>query len=454
MEGVSMRSASVLFLAIFAFAVQGHSATSNGQSISSQIRFKVEKYTLANGMTVVLHEDHSAPIISYNTWFRVGSKHEEPGFTGIAHLFEHMMFTGTQRYTREQFDSILQSNGAVNNAFTTHDYTGYYENLPSSKLELVVDMESDRMQHLNVTDANLASEREVVKEERRFRVDNNPMGVLREVLFGTVFKAHSYKWPVIGYMKDLNAINLKKSQEFYKTYYAPNNAVLVVAGDFKSSAAKALIEKYYGQIPSQPIPQKVLAKEPNQMGVRNQIVRQPVQNTSVAIAYRVPGSGNPDVYPLDLLANILGQGTSSRLHKRLVYKEQRATSASAANYTLQDHGVFQVFVSLKPGLSSEPIQKAVLGEVWKPRNTLVSAEELTTAKKQILQTYVGSLKTISGKAEIIAQNEILFGDWAQLFKDLESYEKVTPEDIKAVANKYLLPEKASVVILAPRQGGN
>lgn len=418
-------------------------------SIASQIHFNVEKYTLPNGLTVLLHEDHSSPIISYNTWFRVGSKNEEVGFTGIAHLFEHMMFTGTQKYSRDNFDLILQSNGAINNAFTTHDYTGYYENAPSSKLELMMDMESDRMVNLNITAENLKSEREVVKEERRFRVDNNPMGVLREVMFGTVFKVHPYKWPVIGYMKDINAITLEKSKEFFKTYYAPNNAVLVIAGDFKPAKAKELIEKYYGKIPSQPIPKKQLPAEPNQMSPRGQLVRQPVQNTSVALAYRVPGSGQDDVYPLDLLANILGQGTSSRLHKRLVYKEQTATTATAANYSLQDYGIFQVFASLKPGQGADSVQKAMLAEVWKTRNKLVDPQELAKVKKQILQTYVNSLKTVAGKAEVIAQNEILFNDWEQVFKDLAKYEQVTAEDIKRVANKYLTPDHLNQITLVP-----
>lgn len=458
MEGVvSMRLLVSLLLLTFAIPTfADDSAKSSQPSIASQIHFDVEKYQLPNGLTVLLHEDHSSPIISYNTWFKVGSKYEEPGFTGIAHLFEHMMFTGTQKYSRENFDLILQSNGAVNNAFTTHDYTGYYENLPSSKLELVMDMEADRMVNLQVTAENLKSEREVVKEERRFRVDNNPMGVLREVMFGTVFKVHPYKWPVIGYMKDINAITLEKSKEFFRTYYAPNNAVLVLAGDFKPSNARALIEKYYGKISAQPIPKRTLAAEPEQKAARGQIVRQPVQNTSIALSYRVPGSGQDDVYPLDLLANILGQGSSSRLHKRLVYNAQVATAASASNFSLQDYGIFQVFASLKPGQSADPVTKAMLAEVWKARNKLVDAQELAKAKKQILQTYVNSLKTVSGKAEVIAQNEILFGDWSQIFKDLPKYEQVTPEDIKRVANKYLTPEHLNQVTLVPGQkaGGN
>jgi zinc protease len=232
-------------------------------SFSQSIRFPVEKFKLANGLTVLLNEDHSAPIISYHTWFRVGSKNEEVGYTGIAHLFEHMMFKGAKRYTGEQFDRVLQANGGVNNAFTTHDYTGYYETLPGSKLELVADIEADRMENLQITPENLTSERDVVKEERRFRVDNNPGGVLREALYGTAFKVHPYRWPVIGYMEDISRIDVAKANEFYRTYYAPNNAVLVISGDFDKAEAKRIVEKYYGAIKSQEIPQRPRPPEPH-----------------------------------------------------------------------------------------------------------------------------------------------------------------------------------------------
>ena len=220
------------------------------EDLAELIKFPVEKYQLNNGLTVLLHEDHSVPTISYHTWFRVGSKNEEPGYTGIAHLFEHLMFKGAKRYTGKEFDRILQANGAVNNAFTSYDYTGYYENLPSDKLELAVDLESDRLVNLQVNAENLVSEREVVKEERRVRVDNSVGGFLSEMLYATVFKVHPYRWPVIGWMQDLDQIDLKKCREFYGSYYAPNNAVVIVAGDFDTKSAKALIDKYYSHLPA------------------------------------------------------------------------------------------------------------------------------------------------------------------------------------------------------------
>lgn len=417
--------------------------------IGKQIRFPVEKYKLPNGLTVLLHEDHNAPIISYQTWFRVGSKNEEPGFTGIAHLFEHMMFKGAKRYSGSQFDTVLQMNGGVNNAFTSYDYTGYYENLPSSKLELVMDIESDRMESLAITPENLKSEREVVKEERRMRVDNNPSGILRENLYGTAFKVHPYHWPLIGYMQDIDSITLEKANEFYKMNYAPNNAIVVIAGDFDSSQAKSLIEKYYGSIKSQTITQRPRSPEPDQKGIRSATIERDVQATQVAVAFHTPRAGDDESYALDLLANILGYGQSSRLHQRLVYKDQSALSVSALNYTLQDSGLFQVYLTLKPGVGTNKVQRALYGELWRPRNLLIHENELKKAKNQVMKGYVDSLKTIHGRAEALALNEVLFGDYERLFTDLEHYNKVTAEQIRAVAKKYLAPEKSTIVYLKP-----
>jgi zinc protease len=299
--------------------------------ISSQIKFAVEKYQLANGLTVLLTEDHSAPIISLHVWFRVGSKDEEPGYTGLAHLFEHMMFKGAKRYTGEQFDTLLQANGASNNAFTTYDFTGYYEDLPAAKLELVLDLESDRMQSLQVTAENLKSEREVVKEERRMRVDNSPAGVLQETLYGTAYRVHPYRWPVIGYMADINNITLEKAQDFHRQYYAPNNAVVVVSGDFQSGEAKRLIEKYFGGIPSQEIKRRERPAEPAVNASRFQMVTRDVQASMFAMAFHAPKAGDEDSFALDLLANILARGTSSRVFKPQVFKYKRATSLYAVN---------------------------------------------------------------------------------------------------------------------------
>ena len=422
-------------------------ATAN--DFGSQIRFKVDKYVLPNGLTVLLTEDHSAPIISYQTWFRVGSKNEEPGLTGIAHLFEHMMFKGAKRYGQGMFETILQANGATNNAFTTNDYTGYYENMPSSKLELVMDIESDRMENLQITAENLKSEREVVKEERRYRVDNNPSGILRENIMSTVFKVHPYRWPVIGYMQDLDNVNVENATKFYRTFYAPNNAVLVIAGDFNTDAAKKMIEKYYGPLKSQTLPDRPRPPEPEQKSPRSQELRKEVQSIQFAITFPAPKAGSDESYALDLVGNIMGSGTSSRLHQRLVYKDQLATSVAAYNYTLQDAGLFQVFVTLKPGANWDRAYKAVYGELWRPANMKIKDDELQKAKNQMMKSYVDGLKTIHGKAEALVLNEIMFGDYERLFHDLERYQKVTADDMRKAAAKYLVTNKSNLVVLRP-----
>ncbi|MFV8259389.1 M16 family metallopeptidase [Bdellovibrio bacteriovorus] len=415
-----------------------------------KISLPVTKFTLENGLTVLLLEDHAVPMVSYHTWYRVGSRDESPGVTGAAHMLEHMMFKGAKKYDGKSFDRIFHENGITNNAFTTNDYTGFYENLPSSKLELVMDMEVDRMSSLLISPEDLKSEKEVVKEERRWRVDNNPMGLLRELMMGTIFKVHPYKWPVIGYMKDIEAYDSEKLRYFYNTFYVPNNAVLVVVGDFNTSKVKSLIEKYYGKLPSRPLPERKYPSEPAQKVQQNATLRKDVQNTSFVVAYKSPKQGQPDMYALDLAANILGYGTSSRLHKRLVYQKQAATSAYSYNYAMQDEGMFAVGVNLKPGQTPQESLDIVYNEIWKLRNQKVSEAELEKAKTQVMKDLVDSLKTMDGKARALAVNEIVTGSYESLFTDLEKYQAVTADDIKRVADKYTQQTQRSIITLEPK----
>lgn len=420
------------------------------QSSDLKISLPVTKFTLANGLTVLLVEDHSVPMVSYHTWYRVGSRDEYPGVTGAAHMLEHMMFKGAKKYDGKSFDRIFHENGIMNNAFTTNDYTGFFENLPSSKLELVMDMEVDRMSSLLISPEDLKSEKEVVKEERRWRVDNNPMGLLRELMMGTMFKVHPYKWPVIGYMKDIENYDSEKLRFFYNTFYVPNNAVLVVVGDFNTSKVKSLIEKYYGQLPSRPLPERKYEKEPAQKVQQNAVLRKDVQNSSFVVAFQSPKQGDADMYAMDLAANILGNGTSSRLHKRLVYQKQIATSAYAYNYSMQDAGIFAVGVSVKPGMDKQESLDIALNEVWQLRNKEVSEKELEKAKTQVMKDLVDSLKTMDGKARALAVNEIVTGSYESLFSDLEKYQAVTPADIKKVMEKYTQQIQRSIISLEPK----
>ncbi|KYG62681.1 protease [Bdellovibrio bacteriovorus] len=421
-------------------------ATQNDLKIS----LPVTKFVLDNGLTVLLLEDHAVPMVSYHTWYRVGSRDEYPGVTGAAHMLEHMMFKGAKKYDGKSFDRIFHENGITNNAFTTNDYTGFYENLPSSKLELVMDMEVDRMSSLLISPEDLKSEKEVVAEERRWRVDNNPMGLLRELMMGTLFKVHPYKWPVIGYMKDIAAYDSDKLRFFYNTYYVPNNAVLVIVGDFKTSKVKSLIEKYYGKLPKRDLPETKKIEEPPQKVQQNATLRKDVQNSSFVVAYRSPRQGEPDMYALDLAANILGYGTSSRLHKRLVYQKQIATSAYAYNYAMKDAGIMGFGVSLKPGQGTQEALDIVYNEIWKLRNQKVSDKELEKAKTQVMKDLVDGLKTMDGKARSLAVNEIVTGSYESLFTDLEKYQAVTAEDIQKAAEKYTQQTQRSIITLEPK----
>ncbi len=253
-------------------------------------------------------------------------------------------------------------------------------------------------------------------------------------------------------MADLDNVTEKIAQDFHRTFYAPNNAVIVVAGDFRSKDAKNLIEKYYGNIKAQPLPQKQRPMEPNQTSTRSAYLKKDVQTTQFVVSYQSPKGGTDDAYALDLLANIIGNGDSSRLHQRLVYKEQLATSAAAYNLTMQEAGMFQIYVTMKPGVGFNGAQRAVYGEMWRPRNLVVTDEELQKAKNQVMKSYVDGLKTVHGKAEALAVNEILYGDYEVLFKDLDRYNKITPQQIRKAAAQYLSPERSTLVVLQPKKG--
>ena len=420
------------------------------KSLADQIRFKVTKYQLKNGLTVLLHEDHSAPLISYHQWFRVGSKNEQVGRTGLAHFFEHLMFKGTKTVSAQQFEALIRGNGGYNNAFTSKDYTGYFEDMPSGTLGTIAKIEADRMRNLVLRESEIISEREVVKEERRMRVEDSVMGSLNEAIFKSIFRVHPYRWPIVGYMRDLNAASMDDLREFYRVHYAPNNAVLVITGDFDTDEAKAIILKEYGAIPSQKLPVLKIAKEPKQTQPKLVTIRKNVQSATVAVVFKVPKAGERETYVLDLLSNILGEGTSSRLHRRVVYRNQTGNSVSVSNYSPMEAGIFQVTAAVKAGVDENSVLKAVYSEIYKVRKRLVSEKELQKAKNQIMKGYVDSLGTISGKARGLAINEIFFGDYEELFKDLDKFQSVTREEVKSAAEKYLQPSARSVIKVLPK----
>jgi len=425
------------------------SAMSAEASSDLNISFPVEKYQLSNGLTVLLHQDNSIPMVSYHTWYRVGSRDESPGVTGAAHMLEHMMFKGAKKYSNKDFDRILHQNGITNNAFTSWDYTGFYQNLPSHRLELMMDIEVDRMRSLAIAENDLNSELQVVAEERRWRVDNNPIGLLREELFSKVFKGTPYSWPVIGYMRDIQNYRVEKLRFFYDTYYVPNNAVLVIAGDIEISKTKKMIDRHYGTLFSRPIQKTTHPEAPKREKPIRSVLKKDVQNVTFMIAYPSATVHQEDSVALDILASILGGGASSRLYSRLVYKDQVATSAGAFQLSNEASGLFGVSVSVRPDESAEEAERIVKDELRDLLQKGVSEAEVTKAKNQIMKEFVDSLTTLDGRARSLATNEILFGSYERLFSDLARYQKVTPDDVMQVAKRHLEKKREVYVGLMP-----
>lgn len=399
--------------------------------------FEVEKYKLPNGMTVLLHQDSSLPIYSLHVWYDVGSSDENPNRTGLAHFFEHLMFKGTDKNPEGVYDDAIEENGGANNAFTTRDYTGYHVNMPAGTLKKVLELEADRMVNLNLTPDMIKREREVVKEERRMRVDNSPSGLAFESVFLNAYKDSSYRWPVIGSMKHLENSSIQDFQSFYDQYYAPNNAVLVLVGDFRKSKAKSWIRKYFGKLKSKNIIRNASGAQVFAKGGRTVKIRKPVQSKMLTVSFPGLSVFNEETYALDLLSTILTSGTSSRMHRRLVEDKKYGLNVGSWNYTPSEEGLLLFFNTLRPGQSVLRYKnefKAVLSKAIKNGVTL---QELNAAKKQVKVSSLSSYKTLSGKARGLAVNEILFKDYRRLFTDVNRYQNVTIAQVNAVAKKYL-----------------
>jgi zinc protease len=420
---------------------------------AQDIRFNVVPYRLDNGLKILALEDHSVPAMSYYTFFRVGSRDERPGRTGISHLFEHMMFNGARKYGPGVFDRTLESKGGSSDAFTTEDFTAYYENVPSEALETVVDLEADRMAGLAISDESLAHERDVVKEERRLRTDNDIEGAVLELLQATAYLAHPYQWPVVGWMADLDAIGVKDCDDYFRLHYAPGNATIVLVGDFKPERAIALIGKAYGSIPAQPAPVAVVRDEPEQEGERRTVLRRAAQLPAVAMAYHVPSTSEDAVFALDLLQIILGEGESSILTRSLVYEKGLATHVQVENLWHVDPSLFVIYAEAKPGVTATALETALSSEVDALGRQEVTEAALQKAKNIRTTTEVKSLKTNAGKAEQLGLFEIHFGAYARLFTVLKTYESTTRADVQKAAARYLRPDNRTVVTLVPTEDG-
>ncbi len=413
------------------------------------LREQVFETVLPNGLKVILLENHKAPLVTFQVWYRVGSRNEPWGKTGISHVLEHMMFKGTRKIGPEEFSRIIQENGGNDNAFTSRDYTAYFQNLSSDRIQVSLDLESDRMQNLLLREEDFRTERMVVMEERRLRTEDNPTGVLVEQLQASAFQIHPYRWPIIGWMEDLKRLTLDDLKEYYKTYYNPSNAFLVVVGDFKKEELLPRIEKAFGSYPKGVVPNQERDKETSQMGERRIFVKKEAQLPTILMAYHVPNLRDQDSYVLEVIATLLSGGKSSRLYQNLV-REKRLVLSADADYSLLSHDPYLLYLSAEPLPNKETaeVEKALDQEIERLQKELVSERELEKVKNQMEASFVFGQDSIFYQAMVLAQHEIAFS-WRAIDDYLPFIRKVTPEDIQRVAKKYLISDNRTVGILIP-----
>ena len=415
-----------------------------------KLELKVERYQLENGLRVLLHKDSKAPLINYQTWYRVGGKDDPKGQSGIAHLFEHLMFRETKKRKGKDFLQDIQSRGIYLNAYTSPDHTVYYFNLPKKELEYIAELEAERMVDLVLNKKNLKLEQDIVKEERMMRYENNPQNINID-LFETIFKTSNYRFPVIGYKKDIDAITIQNCLDFYNTFYSPNNAVLMIAGPIHIETTKKILEKYYSHIQPAKLPNRSYPEEAKQTKARTKDLHRNVQTASFTLAYPLPKAGSKESYALELLSFILGGGESSRLYRSLVEKNAVAVSTHASAYFLETEGIFYISSDLHPEKSIKTVENFVLKEIEKIISEPITQEELDLAKTNIVKAHVNSLKTAEGKASLLAYHETVFYDYAHSFQELDRYNNVQLADLKKVAQMYLKPYQQNLIRLYPKK---
>jgi zinc protease len=446
-------------LTLHALAVSAWAAPAALQDAESPVgtgvddpALRVEKTVLDNGLTVLLLPDSTTPVVSFQMWVQVGSR-DETRFTGLAHLFEHMMFKGSKHLAPEEHARLIQSRGGEVNAYTTNDRTVYFENVPSEALPLVIELEAERLAHLDISEETLASEREVVIEERRMRIDDRPNGRAIEALYATVFQAHPYRWPVIGWPSDLEAMTIEACREFFDTYYAPNNIVIVIVGDFEPGETLARIERSFGALAPAEIPRNP-TREPPQRGERRAMVHHEVRSPLLAIAWPAPPAGDADANALDVASLVLSAGRSSRLYRRLVRDEQQALGAHGGYLELEDAGLFSAFAVVRPDGDIDRVESLLLEEIGKLSEEPISEAELEKAKRQLEVDLVNGLATNSALASRIASETVLFGRVRGLDERLEGIRAVTAADVQRVAREHLVDERRSVIrVVAPPGAG-
>ena len=413
------------------------------------LREQVFETVLSNGLKVILLENHKAPLVTFQVWYRVGSRNEVWGKTGLSHMLEHMMFKGTQKIGPEEFSRIIQENGGNDNAFTSHDYTAYFENLSADRVQVAIDLEADRMQNLMLREEDFRTERMVVMEERRLRTEDNPQSVLVEQVMSTAFQTQPYHWPIIGWMEDIARFTLQDLKAYYKTYYNPINAFLVVVGDFKKEELLPKIAAAFGSQAKGVTPDQEKDKDPPQIGERRIFVKKEAQLPFLLMGYHTPNLRDKDSYVLEVIATILSGGKSSRLYQSIVREKRLALSADAdQSLVSRDPSLFTLSAEVLPGKEVAEVEKALNQEIERLQREPVGEKELEKAKNQLEASFIFGQDSIFNQAMLLARHEIALS-WKTIDDYPPSIRKVTPEDIQRVAKKYLIPDNRTVGILIP-----
>jgi zinc protease len=412
----------------------------------------IKSFTLENGMRVLVIEDTSIPNANMYLFWKVGSRNEVPGITGIAHFFEHMMFNGSKKYAPKMFDRTMEAAGGANNAYATEDLTVYTNWFPVEAMETIFDLEADRIANLTIDPIMVASERGVVASERLTGLENSNWRVLEEELKGAAFRAHPYSWSVIGHESDIAAWTQQDLEEFHKTYYAPNNALVVIAGDVELTRVKVLANKYFAPIPAQKPPREVRTVEPEQKGERRVFVKKSTVSTpNIMLGYHIPETQHPDYYALDLMAAILSEGNSSRLYRSLV-DTQIALAVETYLPLSFDPNLFYFYAVAAAGVRADELERKLLATIAELATGGIEQEELEKAKNIRLMDFYRTLETINGKADTVGTYELYFGHYDKLFDAPQHYSQVTAADIQRVAQQYLKKSNRTVAVLDAEEG--
>jgi zinc protease len=430
----------------------GASLLLSARQANAKINFV--EYDLPNGLHVILHQDNTTPIVAVSVMYHVGSKNEDPQRTGFAHFFEHLLFEGSDNIKRGEYMKLVQAAGGQLNANTTQDRTFYYESLPSNQLELAMWMESERMLHARIDTVGVETQRKVVKEEKKQRYDNTPYGQLLNVVYENAYTVHPYRWSPIGKEQYIDQATLTEFMNFYKTYYIPNNAVLVIGGDIDIAKTKELVAKYYGDIPKGAPVNRTVPQEPAQTKEKRVNFYDNIQLPAVVIAYHTPKLGSEDYYALQLVSQLLSQGKSSRFQKAIVDNEQKALAVGAFSLNNEDPSLSIMYGIAGNGIKPEDLEKSMLTQIEKVKTDLISDEEYTKLKNQAESDFIGQNQKVLGVVTNLATYYTFQNNANLINTELEKYNKITKEDLKRVANKYFTKENSVTVYYLPKSQDN